>query len=327
MAAKSLLNSRRCLTVLFSVIIPTYNRAALLRDALDSVFAQEFTDFEVIVVDDGSTDETPMVVSSFGKRTRFFRQDNKGAGVARNLGIRYASGDYTAFLDSDDLWFPWTLGTFAALISQYNRPAILSAKLIEFSNEAELVDVKPSIPRALAFPDYYLSHAARCFTGAGMAVLHRGQLLKTGGFTDYRINGEDHDLILRMGTAPGFVQILKPVTLGWRRHSSSATKDVWRTFEGMSYLVDQERRGDYPGGPERAAERWQILTARLRPAMLDCLREGLHRGAWRLYRSTFNWHVRLGRWRFLAAFPVVALIERWRRGLKRGPPPRALAAL
>lgn len=296
--------------MLFSVIIPTYNRAVLLTAALESVFAQEFADFEVIVVDDGSTDETPTVVGSFGKRIRFFRQDNKGAGAARNVGIQRAAGDYVAFLDSDDLWFPWTLRTFAELISQYNEPALLSAKLTEFSDETELVEVKETIPRALAFPDYFLSHAAAYVVGAGMAVLHRGQLLKTGGFTDWRINGEDHDLILRMGTAPGFVQILRPITLGWRRHAISATNDVWRTFAGMSYLLGQERRGRYPGGPARASERRRIVARHIRPATIECLRHGMRNEAWQLYHETFTWHVRLGRWKYLLGFPLKCAVTR-----------------
>jgi glycosyltransferase involved in cell wall biosynthesis len=95
--------------MLFSVIIPTYNRAALLCTALDSVFAQTFTDYEVIVVDDGSTDGTAAMVASYGGRVRYFQQQNKGPGAARNLGAQHATGEYLAFLDSDDLWFPWTL--------------------------------------------------------------------------------------------------------------------------------------------------------------------------------------------------------------------------
>ena len=102
--------------MLFSVIIPTYNRAPLLRQALDSVLAQEFTDFELIVVDDGSTDETLTVARSYGDQVRLVPQEHRGPGVARNRGAEHASGEYVAFLDSDDVWFPWTLGTFASII-------------------------------------------------------------------------------------------------------------------------------------------------------------------------------------------------------------------
>jgi glycosyltransferase involved in cell wall biosynthesis len=295
----------------FSVIVPTYNRAGLLKEALRSVLAQEFRDFEVIVVDDGSTDDTPAILNSFGKEIRFFKQDNKGAGAARNVGIQNALGDYVAFLDSDDLWFPWTLSTFASVISQYDRPAILSAKLVEFTSSEELVDLKPAIPRVLARSDYYLSHTDGCFTGAGMAVLRRSHLLKTGGFTVKRVNGEDHDLILRMGTTSGFVQILSPVTLGWRRHRGSATRNVGRTVLGMNYLLEQEANGRYPGGRARAHQRRGILASHIRPLTLECLRHGLHKEAWHLYYRTLSWHMRLRRWKYLVGFPIKAFAARY----------------
>jgi len=92
-----------------SVIIPTFNRAAFLREAIDSVLAQSEKDFELIVVDDGSTDHTRELVAEYGDRIRYFFQTNAGAAAARNLGIRNANGQLLTFLDSDDLWFPQKL--------------------------------------------------------------------------------------------------------------------------------------------------------------------------------------------------------------------------
>lgn len=95
-------------TPFVSVIIPTYNRAHFVGDAIKSVLNQDVVDcfIEIIVVDDGSTDNTRQVVSSFGKKVKYIFQDNKGPGAARNRGIDEASGDWIAFLDSDDLWLP-----------------------------------------------------------------------------------------------------------------------------------------------------------------------------------------------------------------------------
>src|ERR1700751_565412 len=98
------------MTPSFSIIIPTFNRAGLLQQALESVAQQTFRDFETLVVDDGSTDVTPQVAASFG--ARLLRQENRGPGAARNLGIQHARGNYIAFLDSDDQWLPWTLETY-----------------------------------------------------------------------------------------------------------------------------------------------------------------------------------------------------------------------
>ena len=88
-----------------SVIIPTYNRAAKVRNAIASVLAQTFSDLEVIVVDDGSSDDTGQILGeSFGDRIRYYAQANQGVSVARNKGIAEARGEWIAFLDSDDLW-------------------------------------------------------------------------------------------------------------------------------------------------------------------------------------------------------------------------------
>jgi glycosyltransferase involved in cell wall biosynthesis len=87
-----------------SVIIPTYNRAYFLHQAIESVLSQTFRDFELIVVDDGSTDATPYVLQQWDNKIRWVRQENCGVSRARNVGIRAARGRYLSFLDSDDLW-------------------------------------------------------------------------------------------------------------------------------------------------------------------------------------------------------------------------------
>ena len=125
----------------FSVVIPSYNRGAFIEATLDSVFAQEFRDFEVIVVDDGSTDDTLERLQLYRERMTLLRQQNKGPGAARNLAVRHASGDYIAFLDSDDLWFPWTLATYFRIIGKCDRPALVAGRLRYFSELGELCDV------------------------------------------------------------------------------------------------------------------------------------------------------------------------------------------
>ena len=89
---------------LVSAIIPTYNNASLVQEAVESVLKQTYTPVECIVVDDGSTDDTLHRLEKFGSKITIVRQAHQGPAVARNAGIRLAHGDYIAFLDSDDLW-------------------------------------------------------------------------------------------------------------------------------------------------------------------------------------------------------------------------------
>ena len=91
---------------LVSVVIPTYNRAWVIKEAVDSVLAQDYKDFELIIVDDGSTDNTSDVLASYGEDVRVLFQENRGVSAARNRGVAEASGHFVAFLDSDDLWLP-----------------------------------------------------------------------------------------------------------------------------------------------------------------------------------------------------------------------------
>jgi glycosyltransferase involved in cell wall biosynthesis len=91
---------------LVSCVVPTYNGAAFLAEALDSIFAQTHRPLEVIVADDGSTDATLAIASRYGSLVRILQQANGGPASARNLGVRHASGPFFAFLDQDDVWHP-----------------------------------------------------------------------------------------------------------------------------------------------------------------------------------------------------------------------------
>ena len=90
----------------FSVIIPTYNRSVLLKRAIDSVLNQNFKDFELFVIDDGSTDDTQETIKKYSGKLFYLKQKNSGVSAARNLGIKKCNGEYITFLDSDDSWLP-----------------------------------------------------------------------------------------------------------------------------------------------------------------------------------------------------------------------------
>jgi hypothetical protein len=110
---------------LFSVIIPAFNRTHVIGNAVDSVLAQSDKDYEIIVVDDSSTDETrDLLIAAYGEKVTVLEQANAGPSQARNNGAGYARGRYLAFLDSDHCWFSWTLAAYRNAIHKHWRPAL-----------------------------------------------------------------------------------------------------------------------------------------------------------------------------------------------------------
>ena len=302
----------------FSVVIPTYNRAPLLARTLESVWRQRFRDYEVIVVDDGSNDGTQAYLQNLDNKVRYVRQANRGPGAARNIGIRQARGDYIALLDSDDLWFPWSLDVFAHAIREHRRPHIVGGKLVEFTEETELLTIREDSYETSWFNDYIASSHYPYYVGSGTCVLRRDAL--TGiRFLEDRLNAEDHDLILQMGNLPGFVRVVAPVTLAWRRHSASETGDFVSGVSGALRLLARERSGAYPGGAKRSRERHRILARHIRPAALACVRKGELKQGWQLYRSIFCWNVGLGHWKYLLALPILAGLGLLKRAITRIP--------
>jgi glycosyltransferase involved in cell wall biosynthesis len=295
----------------FSVIIPVYNRVAFLCAALDSVFRQTFTDYEVIVVDDGSSDDILSVVTSYRNGIRFFRQENNGPGTARNLGIQNAAGEYVAFLDSDDVWFPWTLACYHEAIQQCKHPDFITGNCLTFSQLDQLNAVqKEGDLQYKLFLDYYAAwQECTGIVGCGV-VVKTTAIARTGGFLSGRVNAEDSDMWLKLGVAQGFCQLTSPPVFGYRETMSSVSKNGAKTAAGYRHMVLAEKTGAYPGGVRRRLERWQILTRHMRPASLGCLKEGNWREAWWFYRQSLWWNISLGRFRYLLLLPLLYLRRR-----------------
>jgi len=114
-------------------------------------------------------------------------------------------------------------------------------------------------------------------------------------------------MALRLGAAPGFLQVRAPVTLAYRRHAGAATAEHGMELKALEDLLNSERKGHYPGGPSRAADRGRILSLHARPVALERLRVGDFASAWRVYRDTLRWHLADLRLRFILGFPLLAL--------------------
>ena len=291
----------------FSTIIPSHNRAHLLGATLDSALAQEFADQEIIVVDAGSTDGTDAVLARYSGRITVVRGEAAGPGATRNLGIAQAKGEYITFLDSDDLWFPWTLATYRRAIEEHSLPAFIAGTHVDFRDTPTSLPTTAAPFRATRYRDYLEAGAADNLWIGTCAVAVRADVLReVGGFATGNVNAEDSDLWLRLGAGPGFSRITSPPVFAYRRHDASAIANLTRTHAGMMQLIEAERRGQYPGGRARQNVRWKILTSHTRPASLACLRSGMRTEAWQIFRATLRWNVSLGRAKYLLAFPLLA---------------------
>jgi glycosyltransferase involved in cell wall biosynthesis len=178
-----------------SIIIPTYNRAWIIEEAIDSVLAQDYTEFELIVVDDGSTDQTSDVLNAYGNDIKVLCQKNKGVSAARNRGIAEASGKFIAFLDSDDLWHPQKLSAQIDFFNQTPDALICQTEEIWVRNGLRVNPKKRhKKPSGMIFkPSLKL-----CLVSPSAVMIHRGLFDRVGGFDETLAACEDYDLWLRI---------------------------------------------------------------------------------------------------------------------------------
>ena len=199
-----------------SVIIPAYNAAAFVREAIDSVLAQTHPDVEVIVVDDSSTDDTPAILSSYGDRIRVHRQPNGGVSAARNRGASMSSGEWIAFLDADDVWTPdkleRQLASATTPISYTNRYNFgLRGDLPEDQSEAT----------PLLDGDIFVALMLRGnFVTTSSVMIRRALFLDLGGFARSPRVCEDWDLWLRVAARHEFGVVANPL-VGYRFTAAS----------------------------------------------------------------------------------------------------------
>ena len=180
---------------LVSVIIPCYQQGRFLAQAIESVLAQSHGEYEIIVVDDGSTDNTAEVATRY-PGLRYFRQPNGGTSSARNLGIRESRGNYLVFLDADDLLLPHALRTGISVLSDRSDCAMTfgSCRFVDITGT-----MLPVFRRALDRDDYYLAFLRRCYIGHPAAAMFRRCIFDAGAVFDESLRMcSDYDLYLQV---------------------------------------------------------------------------------------------------------------------------------
>lgn len=203
-----------------SAVIPVFNRPVQIKRAVDSVLAQTYRNVECIVVDDGSTDETLSVLKEYGDRIKVISTVNRGVSAARNTGVKNATGEYIAFLDSDDEWKPEKIEkqinymtSQKYKVSQTNETWIRNGK---FANQT-----KKHIKTA---GDIFLQSLDGCIVSLSTVVMEKTLFEKYGGFDEELAVCEDYDLWLRMSVNEKFGLIEEPLTIKYGGHSDQLSK-------------------------------------------------------------------------------------------------------
>lgn len=191
-----------------SIIIPTYNRPDLLRQALDSVAAQTFADYEVIVVDDGSTPPIADAVANHPSKPRIFRQVRQGPAAARNRGIAEARADLVAFLDSDDLWMPTKLERYIKAIDDHPDIPIFYGPMLPIDSAGRPVAGRTKLRHSGHMTEQLFKS---CYVDVPTVVCRRDLLNRAGGFDSSLPVCEDYDLWLRLSLTEPFGLIEEPL--------------------------------------------------------------------------------------------------------------------
>ena len=273
-------------TPLVSVIIPTYNRGWIIQEAIDSVLDQDFSDYELIVVDDGSGDNTLEILGAYGKAIAVLHQSNKGVSAARNRGIAEASGRLIAFLDSDDLWLPGKLATQVKFFEENADALINQTQEIWIRNGLRVNPKK----RHHKFSGMIFERSlALCLVSPSAAMLKKNLFDTVGVFDEHLPACEDYDLWLRISCRYPVHLIDSPLIIKRGGHDDQLSKaaglDKYR-IQSLMNIIDsdlltpqqynaavitlKEKSEVYAGGcrkrgREKEAEYFYALAEKYRP--------------------------------------------------------------
>lgn len=282
-----------------TVVIPSFNIERHIRQTLDSVLTQSHADIEVIVVDDGSSDRTVKIVRSYGDRVRLITQANRGVSVARNHGLRAARGEYVAFLDHDDFWFP---DKIALQIAEFERDPELGLVCSWFKRwlpdenglypePTQLRETRDGLdPQNSGWTYTELMIDSWVLTSA--ALIRKTALERCGGFDEQLPYSEDWDLWLRLSRSYRFAMLNQTTTL--YRQSPTQGSRTFREIDYRTRLLEGAR--DRWGLSDPVGRTLDVGVFRRRMARyhlefgFSCLQAGRLRLAWAAFLRSWVRH-------------------------------------
>lgn len=253
-----------------SVIIPTFNRSAMVLEAVDSVLSQSFRDFELIVVDDGSTDGTADLLAPYGDRLRLLRQENGGVSSARNCGLRASRAPLMAFLDSDDLWHPEKLSCQASYLRTFPAAALCHTEEIWVRKG---VRVNPRDRHAKAEGHSFRRLLRESLISPSAVMIRRELFDEVGGFDESLPACEDYDLWLRIARSREIHLIRRPLVTKRGGHADQLTRTLWG-LDRFRVRVLGRLSGDPGLLPGETAEVRRVLREKCRILAEGCRRRG-----------------------------------------------------
>lgn len=221
-----------------SVVISTYNRRNLLPHAMNSVLSQGFRDFELIIIDDGSTDDTRQVVARFADaRVRYVFQENAGLAAGRNAGIRHARGEYICFLDDDDLYLRDNLATQVAFLREHPEIDWCSGGSRTTDMQGQVLD---ELQPWRAFPDLGVrTWLFACPTCPSAVMVKKHWLERIGGFDTQYGATDDWDAWLRLAHAGCKMSWVEVMACDYRLHDSNMTRGAAKIRQKRFAMLDR----------------------------------------------------------------------------------------
>jgi glycosyltransferase involved in cell wall biosynthesis len=232
-----------------SIVTPAYNAARFLAEAIESAQRQTFDDFEMLIVDDGSKDDTADITEEFGARDpriRLIRQRNAGTAAARNTAIRAARGELFALLDSDDVWLPEFLEVQLGILQQHPDVDILSSNALNLGSDAHGQPIKPASNDLT--PVSLLDLIQRDDAVFIMSVFRRRVIERIGDFDPLVLMNEDYEFWVRAARAGCRILFNQRPLVWYRRRNDSKSTNQDAMFAGIVAVLRQlrERCADSP---------------------------------------------------------------------------------
>jgi len=264
---------------LVSVIIPVHNRQDFIADAVDSVLAQKYAPFELIVVDDGSTDDTARILSAYTERIRVIHQENAGVSAARNRGVRAAAAEWIAFLDSDDYWLSEKLSRQMAWFNENPQMRICQTEEYWIRKKKR---VNPGRRHQKQQGHIFEPSLWLCLISPSAVMLHRSLFEQHGGFNEALPACEDYDLWLKITCTEPVGLIPTPLIVRQGGHADQLSARPGLDRYRIAAICHVMASGRLSPGQYRAAA--AALSEKCRIYAQGCEKRGkLKQAAW--YRN------------------------------------------